>query len=603
MKIHPPRGARGRSRVVAALAVSGLLATALAPSLTAGAAAPVADPACPDAVPVAELKSDHPVTGLTVSHGTTPEPFTGTVLGVLEDGIAPDLDMILVRLTSPEIDRVGGVWAGMSGSPVYDDLGRLIGAVSYGLAFGPSPVAGVTPAEDMRALLTEQAAVDLTATRGAEKARLPRAIRRELVASGDATSAAADAGMRRLPIPVGVSGMVSTQRLNQAGKLLGMDDVRLFRSGAVSASTPETEIVPGGNLAASISYGDFSLVGIGTATMLCGGEVLGFGHPFSWTGQTSLTMHGANAIHVQEDPTFFPFKVANVRAPVGIVDEDRLAGIKGVLGTLPDTATVATTVTMTSGKTRTGVTKASLQDFLPDVAAIGLLINQDRVLDRIGKGSALVRFTVSGETAAGEPFTLVRTNRHVSDFDISFQTIFELGGDVWQLISNQFTDIRITDINVSVNMNDDPRRYSVGRVQVYRNGTWVTLDKVVRAKPGSTLRLRTTLQSFRNHFGTKTVIHSLTVPRVRVGTFGELTVSGGGGGEEFFAEEEFPVEDAAPTSFAGLLASLANAPRNDQLTTRITLFREEAGPINRRVTTLAGDVVEGSRFFELRIVR
>src|SRR5688572_12561982 len=109
-----------------------------------------ADPACPDAFPVADLAKGQPVDGLTVSSGNVPDVFAGEVLGVVDDGIAPDLDMIAVRLTSTEIDRVGGIWAGMSGSPVYAADGRLIGAVAYGLAFGPSPVAGVTPAEEMK---------------------------------------------------------------------------------------------------------------------------------------------------------------------------------------------------------------------------------------------------------------------------------------------------------------------------------------------------------------------------------------------------------------------------------------------------------------------
>ena len=52
-----------------------------------------------------------PVTGLTVTSGTTPEPFTGKVLGVLQDGIAPDLDMVMVQLVAPTrprstVDRV-----------------------------------------------------------------------------------------------------------------------------------------------------------------------------------------------------------------------------------------------------------------------------------------------------------------------------------------------------------------------------------------------------------------------------------------------------------------------------------------------------------------
>ena len=91
------------------------------------------------------------------SHGTTAESFDVEVLGVLENGIAPGRDMIIVDTSSPAIDAAGGIWAGISGSPVYIG-GQFAGTVSYGLTFGPSSIAGLTPAEDVAAL------VDLPAT-------------------------------------------------------------------------------------------------------------------------------------------------------------------------------------------------------------------------------------------------------------------------------------------------------------------------------------------------------------------------------------------------------------------------------------------------------
>ena len=134
------------SGAAGALVLAGLVA--VGPSATA---APTPDCAAP--FPVADLVSGAPVDGLTVSRGTTPQAFTGEVLGVLSDGIGPDLDMIVAELHSPAIDAAGGIWQGMSGSPVYAEDGRLIGAVAYGLAYGSSPVAGITPYEDMQGYL------------------------------------------------------------------------------------------------------------------------------------------------------------------------------------------------------------------------------------------------------------------------------------------------------------------------------------------------------------------------------------------------------------------------------------------------------------------
>ena len=184
---------------VAAIAAAGLGA---APAQSA------TDASCPSAYPVDSLAKGQAVTGLTVSSGTTPDQFTGNVLGVLKDGIAPGIDMIMVRLTNPEIDRVGGIWEGMSGSPVYAADGSLIGAVSYGLALGPSPVAGVTPAADMQKLLDATPAAGTAGQPGSTVA-LPPAMRQRIVSSDAATAAEADSGMSQRKTPVAGTGLRS----------------------------------------------------------------------------------------------------------------------------------------------------------------------------------------------------------------------------------------------------------------------------------------------------------------------------------------------------------------------------------------------------------
>ena len=341
-----------RFRMPVATVSVAVLAVATALVGVAPAHSVPADRECPDAFPVADLAKGQPVDGLTVSSGNVPDVFGGEVLGVVDDGIAPDLDMIMVRLTSTEIDRVGGIWAGMSGSPVYAGDGRLIGAVAYGLAFGPSPVAGVTPAEEMKRLLGDPDAPALSPARTVD---LPARMQQRMVAEGDATAAEADAGMRRLPVPVGISGMLDSTRLAKATQKLGLKDALYFRAGGAAAAEGDPgEIFAGSNLAASLSYGDFSAVGTGTTTMVCDGKAVAFGHPFGFAGETNLTMHAADAVYVQEDPTLFPFKVANASGPVGTISQDRLSGISGLLGIehLPETALVHHELTLATGRTR-----------------------------------------------------------------------------------------------------------------------------------------------------------------------------------------------------------------------------------------------------------
>ncbi|WP_457203190.1 hypothetical protein [Nocardioides sp. HB32] len=283
-----------RARALASLAaVAGLgLAGAAVTTSPAQSAAPAGD--CAVAFPVDQLAAGDAVTGLTVSHGTTPEGFTGEVLGVLDDGIGPDVDMVMVRLTSPEIDRVG-IWQGMSGSPVYAADGRLIGAVSYGLAMGSSPVAGVTPYDHMDDHMADPMqdgiAVDRTAAR-------------QIARGSDVSAARAEQGFAQLPMPLGVAG-VGAGRLTAAAARAGdrswlpRSAYAVGRAGAADATAGD--IVAGGNLAASLAYGDVTMAGVGTATSVCGDRVVGFGHPLDYSGSTTLAMHPADAIYVQED--------------------------------------------------------------------------------------------------------------------------------------------------------------------------------------------------------------------------------------------------------------------------------------------------------------
>ena len=138
-----------------------------------------------------------------------------------------------------------------------------------------------------------------------------------MAATGASTEEEAEEGLSRLLLPLGISGMSTSKRLRQAKKAFDLSGVRVYRSGSVTTDGEPIPVMAGGNLAASISYGDVSATGVGTATAVCGNEVLAFGHPMAYTGPSQMSMHGADAVHVQEDPVGPGFKVANAGAPIG----------------------------------------------------------------------------------------------------------------------------------------------------------------------------------------------------------------------------------------------------------------------------------------------
>ena len=120
------------------------------------------------------------------------------MLGVLKDGVLPGIDMVMARLDSTTIQEVGGIWQGMSGSPVYAADGRLIGAVAYGFSFGPSPVAGITPFSQMQTSLNRTLP---------KKVAVGDRIGALLARTTGVTRAQAQQGFSELPTPLAVAGV------------------------------------------------------------------------------------------------------------------------------------------------------------------------------------------------------------------------------------------------------------------------------------------------------------------------------------------------------------------------------------------------------------
>ncbi len=499
-------------------------------------------PDCAEAFPVAELVEDQAVEGLTVDNGTTPEPFTGTVLGVLESGIAPGLDMIMMELDSAAIQKAGGIWQGMSGSPVYAEDGRLIGAVAYGLAWGTTPIAGVTPFEDMDDYL------------GAAVAPRPvpvdRADARTIAATGEVTTAQAEQGFEHLPVPMGVVGVRQGRIDDQRSRTYLPDSTR--RMGVASAATAASvdTLVAGGNLAAIMSRGDIGFAGVGTVTSVCNGRLVGFGHPMNFSGETSIALGAADAVYVQEDPLGVPFKVANIGDIGGTITDDRLAGIAGDLGAGPDAATFTSDVTY-GAKQRDGVTDVYVSDALAAVAFYGSFANHDRVIDGIQGGSETQAWTIEG-TKDGEPFTIVREDRFESPSDVAGSGIYDLPDILYVL--GFMEGVEITAVENAAVVSDEGGRYSMRKVEQKVGTKWVNVtNDPAKVTGGSTLRLRMTLLG---PDGQITVPYEVAIPKSLAGRSGKVSLVGG---------DSAYVDIWDLETYDEIVDVLEAAPRNDQV--------------------------------------
>jgi hypothetical protein len=522
-------------------------------------------------------------TGWTVVDGTDPQLFDAEVLGVAKDLVAPGRDVIIVKISGPVVDAGGGVWAGMSGSPVYIG-GDLAGALAYGFSFGATDIAGLTPAQDM---------LDLNGLpvgpRVPARIRLPRSVVRSVAAQIGAALPTVGGSLVRLKLPVSLSG-VSTERYGKVRKLF-----RRYRSqfmftpgssAALGLAGTVDDLVPGGNFAAALSYGDITFAGVGTTTYVCDGQALAFGHPMLFSGRTTLGAGSADSITIVPDP-LGPYKLANVTDPLGTLDQDRLAGVRAVDGEPPTIPVTTAAISLDSGRLRDGETDVVEKDFLPDLAYIHIFSNIDSVFDKIGSGSASYTWTIQGTRADSTPWELHRSNVYISNSDLSFDSAYEIYDELYHLANYPNEKVAITHVQASIDLDETVRDYELTEVQLCRHGSCdpiQTFDSI-DGRPGQTLRFRAFLQP-SDGSPEETANIRLTIPP---GAKAGATVRIGGGTGCFYTFGECGNE---PTTFDKLLNRLKHQKPNNDLSAQ--LFAGKAGRVRDSVDTVFPQVVSGA---------
>lgn len=545
---------------------------------------------------MADLQPGMVGTGWTVVEGTEPVSFDVEVLGVLTDGIAPGIDFILVQVSGPVIDQTGGIAAGFSGSPMYID-GALVGSVSYGFAGADQTFGGVTPAENLVALFDYPSGAGSLGTAGTDPAsrlsaqvRLPSGLRRTAARATQTATEEIPTVAEPLPVPVAVSGLNARgmRRFDKALRLAGLPFVS-YRAGSADLAAPVAErLGPGDAVAGAASIGDLTFAGVGTATAVCDDLLVAFGHPFFFDGGSGgypMAMYGATVLAVIPDPSslFGGFKLANLTDLHGIVDQDRLAGIRGVQGAEPASMLVTSLVVNPDlGKLREGDTTvfkqwSSVFPLLPDIAAFHLLANYDAVFDRVGDGTATLRFVLEGIGPSGEPFRLDRLNMHFSESDVSFESIFELFSFLFQIQDNPFGPVEMTSVHVDSTITQEHLTAKIMRVKSASSVQPRLLERTsLRVARGDTIRLRVFLLP-QGATDEETVDLLVPVPRRR--SFGgSLEVRGGLGGCFFCFFEEEGEEPSEPPTFEALLQQLRRTDRNNDLVAELSL---DPGPTQK----------------------
>ncbi|MBT0771162.1 hypothetical protein KIH74_19635 [Kineosporia sp. J2-2] len=559
--------------LITAAAVSGLLVAL--PAVTSSAATGATN--CPTAFPTDQAVDGVKGTGYTVEKGTKADPFTAKVLGRITDGIGPGIDMIMADLDSPALERAGGVWAGMSGSPVYTEDGKLIGSVSYGLV-SPSNIAGITPAEDMLALREEPASARRSMPTSAEKVTVSDQLATRIAKTGEVTKAQAKAGFTRMSVPVSVSGLAKkntskfTERIE---KETGSKVRALAGKASTGAKSSPGDIFAGSNYAAALSYGDVTLSALGTTTYVCDSTAVAFGHPFFAIGPSEFSLHPAEAVYVQPDPTWGPFKVGNPLGRVGNVNWDGTVGVRGTLGENPPHEFPITTdlVNENSGKSTKGTTVGVYQPYAADIAAIHLQSAIVKALGVQSQGSAEVKITVKGTRGDGKDFKITHDDYFADTYDISYATADSLWYLLYPLADQPYEELNITSVKVTGKVSTTVKQFRVSKLEQKVNSKWQTLPETITAKAGSSIQLRAVLKGYRNS-DNLTVPLSVQVPDGAVsGNAGSLTVADGRSLGSYYQEHD---------SLDELLEQLNEQQTGNELVSQVDLYNDDGTTLTSR---------------------
>lgn len=448
--------------------------------------------AYPSILPLDEVKPGMKGIAKTVVSGTNIEEFNVEVLNVMKNPGSGDL--ILVRTSGAVIDQTGGIVQGMSGSPVYID-GKLVGAIAYGWPLSDHTVGMVTPIADMLKLW------DLGAT---EKVS---------VGSGNA-------GERQNLLPAATPLMVSG--LSDHAMTMLQDKLSPYKlfPYAVGSQPEATEgqaaaLEPGSAVGIELVRGDVSVGAIGTVTYTEGNKVLAFGHPFLQRGKASYLLTDAT-IYTVVNGLESGFKVGSTGNLLGMVTQDRKAGIAGTVGQYPAVIPMRITVTDTDvNKIQDdAVQVVQNEELAPILSATTAYSVMEKAMDRIGAGSAKVSFEISARNMPGE--TLRRENMFYSPVNIGEMAVSEFFEALNLLMTNPYNPVDIMDVKMQVTVNQERQTASIVSAQA----------KATAAKPGETVPIQVKLKPYRSEPVTITV--NYTVPKEQAAGPLLLEVRGGG---------------------------------------------------------------------------
>ncbi len=287
-------------------------------------------------------------------------------------------------------------------------------------------------------------------------------------------------------------------------------------SGASYTTDYEAELYPGSPVGAALAYGDFSFAATGTVTAVEeDGRLLAFGHPFMHRGNVNYFMTDASVFAMVNGMTD-GMKLVNTGSIIGRINQDRTAGISGIVGTFPSVVPIRLKVEdKTLGKADSyAATMAYDEAFVPVLTQAIAYAALGRTVDNMSESTVKVDFAI--RTDAAEDGVFKRTNLFYAAADTGQIAFAELAQVLAVISSDMKDEAGLYDIKVNIDSEAERRTASL---------VSATPDKPT-VKPGETVNFKVTLQPYRSK--TVTVDVPFTVPKMQRDGAMHLDVHGGG---------------------------------------------------------------------------
>ena len=510
----------------------------------------------------------------TVFAGTEPQEFAVEILGVLPGFPAPRQSAIIAKLSGSNVEKTG-VFAGMSGSPVYID-GKLVGAIAFSFPFSKEPIAGITPIQQMIDIFEkgsgqlqrprEPRPISFTELASTQwKATLPKPI-----VTGAPIIAPVSEGSLLLPLmgqqmtpiatPVVFGGISQESLALFAPQLMANGLLPVSGAGGSAAITPlakatEKTLTPGTSVSVQLVRGDYSIAASGTVTFRDGDRIYAFGHPFLSLGAADMPMSETAVVTVIANMNN-SFKLSVPGSMMGSISQDRSSGVFGELGQSPKMIPVKINLHTSRDRSETYSYEIANDTFLTplllNITVFNTITSSERAL---GESTITIKGAIN--VKGQEP---IEVDRRFSAGNSPVLAAGSVAGPISSLLGSGFDDVQIEGVTLDISSSDTKFAGTLERIALSkteaRRGENIEVQAYVRTESG------------------KQFVQRIPVQIPEDATPGQLLVFVGDGGA---LQEGSAARSFVPQDLGQLVKAINRVKKSDRL--YVKMFRITPGAV------------------------